>query len=228
MKKVLILTAVFLFAFLASKAQTEKGTQTLGLNLGFSFNNSNDFTISPSNNSTTTLNTKNTQYHVGPTYSYFIADKLEVGGALSYSDSKLTYVAESYATTNDNYPTKEITNNFSGELFIRKYFMYKNTIGFRTQGYLGYSSGNETNTYTPTYAAYNYNSKTTYYSGGANLDLVYYPSKKIGVAATIANLEYYHYNANNTTQGHDNGDNVTFSFINNALSFSVFYVFGSK
>ena len=228
MKKVSILITVFLFAFLNSKAQTEKGAQTLGLNIGFSYDNSNNFTIYPTANSTSTLNTKTGSYNIGPTYSYFIADKLEIGGALSYSASKLTYVAESYATTNDNYPTKEITNNFSGEVFIRKYFMYKNMIGFRTGGYLGYSNGNQTNTYTPTYAAYNYNSKTTYYSGGANLDLVYYPSKKIGVAATIANLEYYHYNANNTTQGHDNGDNVTFSFINNALSFSVFYVFGNK
>ena len=228
MKKVLILATVFLFAFLASKAQTEKGTQTLGLNMGFSYENSNNFTIYPASTATSTLNTKTGQYNIGPTYSYFIADKIEIGGELSYSASKLTYVAESYATTNDNYPTKEIGNTFSGELFIRKYFMYKNTIGLRTEGYLGYSHGNETNTYTPTYAAYNYESKTTYYSGGANLDLVYYPSKKIGVSATIANLEYYHYNANNTTQGHDNGDNVTFSFINNALSFSVFYVFGNK
>jgi hypothetical protein len=228
MKKILILTSVFLFAFLASKAQTEKGTQTLGLNMGFSYENSNDFTIYPASTTTSTLNTKTGQYNIGPTYSYFIADKLEIGGELSYSASKLTYVSENYVTTNDNYPTKEIGNTFSGELFIRKYFMYKNTIGLRTEGYLGYSHGNETNTYTPTYAAYNYDSKTTYYSGGANLDLVYYPSKKIGVSATIANLEYYHYNANNTTQGHDNGDNVTFSFINNALSFSVFYVFGGK
>jgi len=172
------------------------------------------------------LNTKTTTFNIGPNYSYFIADKLEIGAFLSYSSSSATNNSDNYAIT--NYLTKTSSDNFSGSLFIRKYFMYKNVVGFRTGGYIGYSGGSGKNTYTSAYTIYNYTSTTNYYSGGANIDLVYYASKKLGIAATLANLEYYHYTANNGSQGHDSGDNITFSFINSGLSLSVFFVLGGK
>jgi hypothetical protein len=229
MKKILIAIAVFLSACQFSNAQTEKGTQTLGLNLGFSYNNSNNYTINiADNNAVTTLDTKTTSFSIGPNYSYFIQNNLEIGASLSYSTSNVTNTTGDLATTNDNYATKQTSDNVSASLFIRRYFMYKNIIGFRTGGYIGYSGGTSKDTYTPTDAAYNYNNTTNYYSAGANLDLVYFPSKKLGLAATLANLEYYHYNANNANQGHDNGDNLTFSLVNNGLTLSVFYVFGPK
>jgi hypothetical protein len=231
MKKFLIAIAVFLSAYQLSNAQTEKGTQTLGLNLGFSYNNSSDYTINIGDNSISTLNTKTTTFSIGPNYSYFIQNNLEIGGSLSYSTSNATNIAattEANAVANNGYATKESSDNISASLFIRRYFMYKNIIGFRTGGYIGYSGGTNKDTYPPSVAAYNYNNTTTYYSAGANLDLVYFPSKKLGIAATLANLEYYHYNANNNSQGHDNGDNITFSLVNNGLTLSVFYVFGPK
>jgi hypothetical protein len=228
MNKFFILIAASLFTYGISSAQTEKGTQNLGLNFGFSINNANDFTIYPSDNSTTTLNSKTTTFNFGPNYSYFIADNLDIGAALSYSSSTTTNTTEAFATNNANYPVRAFSNNYGGSVYIRKYYLYKNTIGFRTGGYLGFSGGTSKNTYTTSNALYNFNSTTNYYSGGANVDLVYYPSKKLGISATIANLEYYHYNADNTTQGHDSGDSFSFNFINSGLSLSVFYVFGSK
>ena len=229
MKKFLIAIAVFLSAYQLSNAQTQKGTQTLGLNLSFSYNNSNNYTIDiANNNAVSTLDTKTTSFAIGPSYSYFIQNNLELGGSLSYATSSTTNTTGDLATTNDNYATNQASDNVSASLFIRRYFMYKNVIGFRTGGYIGYSGGTSKDTYTPTDASYNYNNTTTYYSAGANLDLVYYPSKKLGIAATLANLEYYHYNADNHSQGHDNGDNLTFSLVNNGLTLSVFYVFGAK
>jgi hypothetical protein len=174
------------------------------------------------------LSTKTTNFNIGPNYSYFIADNLDIGAALSYGSSSTTNTTENFATTNNNYPVKEFSDNYSGSFYIRKYFIYKNKIGFRTGAYLGFSGGTGKNTYTASNALYDFNSKTNYYSAGSNLDLVYYASKKLGISATIANLEYYHYTANNTTQGHDSGDSINFSFINNGLSLSVFYVFGNK
>jgi len=217
-----------MFASQVSNAQTEKGTETIGANIGFSYTNASDFTVSVANGSTSTLDTKTTTFNIGPIYSYFIADKLDIGAALTYSSSTLKNMAGTYATTNDSYPTKQSSDNFSTTLFIRKYFMYQNKIGFRTEGFLGYSHQDNTNTYAPSFAGYNYDNETDYYSAGTNLDLVYYPSKKLGVSATIATLEYYHYTANNANQGHDSGDNITFNFVNSGLSLSVFYVFGSK
>ncbi len=69
-------------------------------------------------------------------------------------------------------------------------------------------------------------------NAGANLDLVYYPSTHLGVAATLANLEYNHYtdkNVYNYNMAVDNGKGNSFNanFINNGLTLSVFYVFGS-
>jgi hypothetical protein len=232
MKKFLIAIVLFLSACQLSNAQTEKGTQTLGLNLGFSYNNSNNYTININdNNSVTTLDTKTTTFNIGPNYSYFIKNNLEIGGSLSYSTSNATNTAattSANAAPNAGYATNQTSDNISASLFIRRYFMYKNIIGFRTGGYVGYSGGTNKDTYPSALASYNYNNTTTYYSGGANLDLVYFPSKKLGIAATLANLEYYHYNANNNSQGHDNGDNLTFSLVNNGLTLSVFYVFGPK
>jgi hypothetical protein len=229
MKKILITVVVFLSAYQLSNAQTEKGTQTFGLNLGFGYNNSNDYTINiADNNAVTTLNTKTTDFAIGPNYSYFIQNNLELGASLSYSTSNATNTTGDLSSTNDSYPTKQSSDNISASVFIRKYFMYKNIIGFRTGGYVGYSGGTNKDTYTPTDAGANYNNTTMYYSAGANLDLVYFPSKKLGIAATLANLEYYHYTANNNSQGHDNGDNITFSLVNNGLTLSVFYVFGPK
>jgi hypothetical protein len=228
MKKVLILITAIVFAYQVSNAQTEKGSQTLGINFGFSSSNSNDYTINPGNNATSTLTTSINSFNIGPTYSYFIANNLDIGASLSYSTSSTTNTTESVTTTNDSYPTNVSSSNFTGTLFIRKYFMFQNKIGVRAEGYAGLSAGSSKDTYTTTFAAYNFKSNTNYYSGGAALDLVFFPSKNLGVSASLANLEYYHYTANNTTQGHDNGDNFTFSFVNNGLTFSVFYVFGGK
>jgi hypothetical protein len=226
MRKFLISSAVILLAFQASKAQTEKGIQNIGLNIGASNTSTNNYTINISDNSTSTLSTKTTLFNIGPNYSYFIANKLDVGINFSYSLSNSTNSTENFTTTNDGNPTKELDYNYGGNIFIRKYYMYKDKIGFRTGAYLGYTTGNSTSTYSPSYTAFNYKSTNNYYFGGLNVDMVYYPSKKLGIAATLANLEYEHYNIDRTTQGHEDGSIVNFSFINNNLSLSIFYIIG--
>jgi hypothetical protein len=227
MNKFLILIVMFLFISHFSSAQTEKGSQTLGANFGFNYSQDNSLTIYVGNNTSAIVTTKTTDFNIGPNYSYFIADKLDIGAALSYSYTGTTNTTPALATDNYNYPVKQSSNNFGVSVFIRKYYMF-NKIGFRTGAYLGYSGGNTKNTYTTSQDLYNYNATSNYYNAGANLDLVFYPSKNLGVAATIANLEYVHYKNDTTTQGHDSTDSINFNFVNNGLSLSVFYVFGSK
>jgi hypothetical protein len=223
MKKFLILIAVLLFTYSISNAQTEKGTQTLGVNLGFTSNTSNNLSISTFDNSTTTLNSKTTNFNIGPNYSYFIADKIDIAVTLSYNSS----VLNNKDNTN-SYPLKQSNYNYGGSINIRKYFMYANKFGIRTGPYIGYANGGQKILYTGTNAPSDLNSKSNYYNAGINLDMVYYPTPKLGIAATLANLAYTHFKTDNANQGHASGNDVNFNFINNGLLLSVFYVFGSK
>ena len=62
------------------------------------------------------------------------------------------------------------------------------------------------------------------------MSLVYYPAKKLGLAATLANLSYNHSKIKDSDHNSQIGsaNNVNFNIINNGLLLSVFYVFGSK
>jgi hypothetical protein len=226
MKKAFTSIAIVFLAIQVSNAQTEKGTQSLGLNVGFNYTTNSSLSINPGNQAITTLDSKATGFNIGPNYSYFIKNNMDIGINFSYSVSNTTNTTENASTTNDSNPLKDFSSNYGAEVFIRKYCLYKNKIGFRTGAYLGYTGGNSTTSYGPSYTAYNYKSTSNYYFGGLNTDIVYYPSKKLGIAATLMNLQYQHYKVDRTTQGNDEGDAVNFSFINSNLSFSIFYIIG--
>jgi hypothetical protein len=229
MKKTLLFIAAFLCSYQLSIAQTEKGIQIAGLDLGYGFNNSNSVIINPgNNNSVATLNSKASNFNIGPGYSYFIADNFSIGSAIFWSGSNVTTITPAIATTNYNYATKQTVTNYSGQLFADKYFVHKNKIGFRTGAYIGYGIEKQVTNYSSYYSFDDLNSNSNYYFGGVYLDLVYYPMKKMGMSARLANLSYEHYNNNNTTQGHNSGDELNFSDISDNLSLSIFYVFGGK
>jgi len=218
MKKSIFLIAAFLLAAVVSHAQTEKGNQTLGLNLGFGYQKTSGVSINPYDNSSTDAGTKSTSFNIGPAYSYFIADKLDLGAALSYGQSSYTYPQ----ITNDI--QKQTSYAFSSSVYLRKYIMFGNKLGLRAGPYLSYEKGDNKTDYLGTSALYNQDSKLTEYGAGARLELVYYPSKKLGFAASIANVSYDHAKFDNGNQGHTSSDNLGASFINNGLAFSVFYV----
>jgi hypothetical protein len=219
MKKILFLIAAFLLAAVVSQAQTEKGTQTLGLNLGFGYNKTSGVNINPYDNSSTDAGSKNTSFNIGPAYSYFIADKLDLGASLSYGQSNFTY-----ANTQNN-PQKLTSYAFISSVYLRKYIMFGGQFGLRAGPYLGFEKGDNKIGYVGTNAIYSEDSKLTEYSAGARLELVYYPSKKLGFAASIASMNYDHTKFDNGAAGHTSSDNLSAAFINNSLAISVFYVF---
>ncbi len=224
MNKNLIVCAVLLLAFKISYAQTEKGTQTLGLNFSASRSTNNQ---SFPNGSIQFVGTVTSSFDIGPSYSYFIADKLDIGGDLTYRPMNEIYTATGSAD-NSGYPTKYSTKNFVAEVFARKYFMYKNTIGFRTGAYFSYARGSNATIYEGTYALSSSNGSGHEQEAQLTLDLVYYPSKRLGISANIANAYYNWYKVKGTNEASTNGDNAGINFISNGLALSVFYVFGSK
>jgi hypothetical protein len=225
MKKSLIVLTALLLAFLSSKAQTEKGNQNLGLTTAFSILQSSNLNINQNDFSTSTDSYKSTTFTFGPHYSYFIADNLDIGINLSYQSSVANY---NNNDPNVEGPQKLSSKQYSSDVFVQKYFMHKNRIGLRVGAYVGYGYDSQATTYDSPYQSNNNSNKSNYGWAGLNADLVYYPSKHLGLAANIFNLQFEHYIENNAPQGNGNGNDVNLSFISDGLSLSVFYVFGGK
>ena len=222
MRKAILLIVVPFLTALVSHAQTEKGSQTLGLSLGFNYNKTSGVYTYPSDNSSTPAGGKTTSFNIGPSYSYFITDKLDLGASLSYGQSNMTYA------NTQNYPEKQSSYAFFSSIYLRKYFIFGDKLGMRAGPCLSYGIGDNKSTYLGSNAVYNENSKQTEYRASARLEFVYYPSKKLGFAAYVASVDYSHNKFDNGNFGHTSSDNVDLSLINNGLNLSVFYTFGGK
>src|SRR6202012_1550561 len=191
MKKAFFLFAAFLLASVVSHAQTEKGNQTLGLSFQYNYNKSSGNYISPVDNSTYSVDNKYTNFTVGPSYSYFIADKLDLGAAVSLGQA--TYIIPIEPSDQE----KQINRNFDAMIFLRKYFMFSNNFGLRAGPYADYTKSQNSNVYSNGTLGTNTISNTKQFDGGLRLDMVYYPSKHLGLAASMANLNYSHSTTDN-------------------------------
>lgn len=226
MKKNLLLIVIPLLVFNTAYAQTEKGDHTLGFNLGYLHSNSNETLISSFDSTASTAITKTTNFSIGPNYSYFIMNNLDLGASLQYS-----YDLQHSLPVNNQFGEKETTHMYGASVFLRKYFMCAGKIGFRTGPYLGYMHSDAKNTSEGSTAdpLNDLTTKTNTFNAGINLDLVFFPSKRLGVAASIANLEYDHFKRNDVPTGdHETGDDLNFNFVNTGLVLSVFFIFGGK
>jgi hypothetical protein len=221
MKKTIFLIAAFVFAAVIAHAQTEKGSQTLGADFRFTSQKTTGISINPYDNSSYDAGNKFTSFGIGPSYSYFISDKLDLGAALSYSQNTNSFPV-------GNNLERQSAHDYGGVIYLRKYFMFQDKIGLRAGPHIGYFHDVNSIIYEPSNPIYNVNTKTDNFSGGINLDLVYYPSKHLGFTASLANLNYTHYRSDLGTQGHSDGDYFNVFFVNSGLSLSVFYAFGNK
>jgi hypothetical protein len=223
MNKFLILIAALLCAYQVSLAQTEKGNQTRGFNAGLQYTRNSDNLFDNTSMVNSVSNTKNTGFTLGPLYSYFIADKVDLGATLtlnSYTNST-TYPNVSGANKSHN-------NNYDALVYLRKYFLYANKIGIRTGPYAGYLWANQGYEYPTDQAISNYSSTGHALQVGARLEAVYFPSKHFGVSALLANLDFQHGNnksVNSAIVDKTNSNSVDFSFVS-ALGLSLFCVFG--
>jgi len=221
MYKKLLLAFVSIIAIQTAKAQTEKGSQMLGASFIISTTSSDIKALNPGNNTyELRIHEKLSYYNIAPTYSYFIADKLDIGVSVGY-----THVSQKDDVVDVNgsdFSNK--TNGFSGAVYLRKYFLYENKIGIRTGPFFDYEHSNTTQS---SYNDPENDNHANTYTGGVGLDFVYFPVKKLGLSAGIGNLNYSHRTAvagsNDASKITSNSFNLNFA---NSLTLSVNYVFG--
>lgn len=218
MKKFFCICAVLLGTYQISRAQVQKGSQNLALSVGYQHASTNGssggFNSSSQNNKSNSLN-------IGPSYGFFVGDGLELGANLDYNHS---FLENTTITPGAGlYTNQSKSDSYSGNIFLRKYVLYDNKIGFRVGPYAGYGFGKSTLTdITGSTATNTTNIKQI--AAGATFDLVYYPTSKVGLAASIANFTYNHVKSTGAQVG--STDLVGFNFVNTGLILSVFLNLG--
>lgn len=212
MKKLLVVMLLCGVAIQASYAQTEKGTQNLGLSFGVSTSTTKYPTGYPDN--VVYSETKNNTYAIAPLYSYFVADKLDISIEAGLSLTNLD-------NSNFDVVQKQRLTSLSGTIQLRKYFLFNDKIGVRTGPTFTYQRGKRSFETTPDYEQPSVNSDT--YTGGLRLDFVYYPFKKLGVASTISNVNYS-YSKSRQDQYKTTSKAFNANFVN-SLNLSFFYIF---
>lgn len=222
MKKHFIALAALVFSFQLAHAQTEKGDQTLGLNLNYYHLSSS---LGNANHSFIQHNSQE-NWGIGPLYGYFVANNWEVGISPGYNRMTTSNIDE-----NGRY--RQTQRGYGISAFVNRYFLYDHKFGFRTGGYLGY--GHSKSSYVSIYSSESglYSNAPTNdlndnYTVGANIALVYFPTPQMGLTLTLAGLSYTHNENTSTTSGGGRSDTVNFNATNNNLGVSVFFVFGGK
>ncbi|RFZ84610.1 hypothetical protein DYU05_03070 [Mucilaginibacter terrenus] len=220
MKKTLFTVIAFILFTGCAFAQTDKGNSTLGINLQFYRATTNNNIFDQASGTMYTQDQKNTNFYIGPNFSTFLSNNLDLGVGLQYGLTKINNVGTAY------YTQKQTNYNYGASIYLRKYVMYESKIGIRTGPYFTYNRNSSTVTNLSGGSGMETKTTGNSYTGGLNLDLLFYPTKKLGVALMLANLNYQHYNADSGVAGNSDGDGVNFNFINNGLGVSVFYTFG--
>jgi hypothetical protein len=216
MNKNLTILLLALLSGFALHAQTQKGSQLLGGSLAVSHTSSTGTYFNPQTNLLEATGGKVNAFTVGPSYAYFIADNLSLGGSLGYNH------ANTDSFTADR--TDELNSSgYFASISLMKYYLFEKTIGVRTGPYAQYNKS--TGKFTSSDAFYN-NNKQEYknFAAGISLDFVYFPVKKIGLVASIGGLSY----AENKVEEQYNTNkqsSIAFSIFNSP-SFSIYYAFG--
>jgi hypothetical protein len=223
MNKIFLSVAVLLVAATA-QAQTQKGNQLLGglLNLTIGKGTTTEYDGITGSTPTTSNNKLNT-FGIGPSYSYFIADNLDLGANAGYSSQKQSSNYVGVGTDAE----KQKGYNYS--VYLRRYFLFENKVGFRIGPYANYqylksSAGNA--------ASVTGLEKTTNkdFGAGIGFDFVYFASHHLGLAATLGTLSYSHVLYSQFQDDHliveDKDHSFGLNLANSNLALSVFYSFG--
>ena len=217
MYKKLFLVFVSIISLQTVKAQTEKGSQMLGVSFGVSTISSDNKVMDFSTNTFINVHGKATNYNIAPAYSYFIADKLDIGLSAGYSHQTQDYNGSIYNPSN----TKQ--DAFNAGIYLRKYFLYDSKIGIRTGPMFNYQHYKVTQDYSTNPESNSVGTGNTY-SGGLGLDFVYFPVKRLGLTAALGGLTYAHQDVKGTSPYTTNTFDANFM---NRFVFSINYVFGN-
>jgi hypothetical protein len=220
-KHILLLAAIF--GTLALKAQTNKGDQYLGGSSSFlAVNETTDYSQSPYSSISYTQKTKYHSISVGPVYGLFIANNLDIGVNLGYAHQKAEYAysVNPYSNIEQSYQD----NVYYGALYVRKYFLYNNKIGFRTGLYGEYEQVKSASKYADAGLTPDQFDNYRIQNAGLTFDAVYFPFRRFGLTSTIGTLGYTHLDTQQNYM-HDKQDNFGWN-LNSGLNVSFFYCFG--
>ncbi|MGN7203655.1 outer membrane beta-barrel protein [Pedobacter sp. SAFR-022] len=210
MKKLTLLLLAALSGLTAS-AQTEKGTHMLGGSFSLNHNKSE-----PANTPSAEATNKQNAFSIGPSYTYFLANKLGLTANLGYSRSH----SDQYATSGS---TETTNTGLFASLSLNKYFLFEDKIGVRTGPFTSYNTQKAKATSTYDYNGGDFDFKG--YSAGLNLEFVYFPVKRIGLVASLGSLAYSRTEFKRST-GATKQTDLSLGFLNNTTSFSFYYVLG--
>jgi long-subunit fatty acid transport protein len=223
MNKFLSLLIVLFISSLAAQAQTQKGNQLLGGLLSFSTGKGTTTQYDPSGNGAATVSSnKISSFGIGPSYSYFVADNLDLGVNAGYSTAKQTSDFKSLGNDID----KQTGYNYA--VYLRKYFLFDNKVGFRVGPYVSYQHMKSARDYQLTESD-NEESLEKIFNAGIGLDFVYFPTRRIGLAASLGNLSYerVHYIQSSDNQINEEQKNHAVGFnLASGVALSVYYSFG--
>jgi hypothetical protein len=213
MKHKLLLSIIVSIFFVASaSAQTGAGKFYIGGNTSYAYNSyGSETTYSYASGYTNYYVTKVGTFNLSPEFGFFITNKLSIAiqGAYSHSSGTESSYYYSYLNSSDNYVKTDVYNsNFIGVgLDLRYYCMISDKFGFFPQ--VGFTTLNNTS---------NLNVGT--FAIGASPNLVFFPSKKVGVTLGFGNIGY---SLDYQTKNHT----VT-AALNNNLYFGLNYYWGGK
>lgn len=211
MKLNLSLLVLALACMSVAHAQTEKGTKTLGFSVNYA-KEKNDRGGEPER--------KTTSFGLGPSFSYFMKDKLEIGASLNYFNSDYEFLQQ------NNYMNGLKDQQFGATIFLQKHFMFSEQFGIRTGPFASFINGNSESDY-PDQPKQETTSKG--FRTGLNLGIEYFPVKSIGIAANLATLSYNHMKQEVKGTTETNSKINSFELdVTNGLNLSIFFVFGAK
>ncbi len=221
MKKLTFLLLAALSGLTAS-AQTEKGKHWIGGSFSIEHSKT-DYTASPDHLNIGN-NHKQNSFHIGPSYSYFVADKLSLNATAGYSHSHRDQSSINNPILQPlNHHTETITNGYFASVGFDKFFLYENKVGIKTGPSVYYYSSKSKTSSSDDNAGNFSNDKTLL--AGISLDFVYFPVRKLGLIASLGRLDYMQHKSKslyNTTKT----SNVGLSFLDNNQRFSFVYVLG--
>jgi hypothetical protein len=115
------------------------------------------------------------------------------------------------------------SHSFVSTVYLRKYFLYDGKIGIRTGPYAQYSYSQANNTYVDPTNNNTYQNRAI--NAGLGLEIVYFPTKKLGLSSSVGSLTYSH-NTNDQTNYDHNKSNFIALNLSSALNLSIFYSLG--
>lgn len=221
MKKTLSLFVLAFAGLNIAYAQTEQGTKNLGLNLSYHSTNQKSFVTNYLDNLDNEIYSQkqtSSNYFIGPSFSYFIANKLEMGVSAIYGYDKYKVDYSNDPKIEQLYTDYEVKqNSYIGTFFLRKYVMFTEQLGLRTGPYISYSYSKTTSD------TGNENSYKSYI-GGIDLGIEYFPIKKLGIAANLADISYHHSKQDLSDSNETKSNTFGFS-LTNSLNLSLVWVF---